>query len=364
MPDQDRVVLLEDQAMEVMSYWELKPGAWRVVGFITSDVEGISRPIMEIGNQRYVLRRQPPDLTENDTRFRHAFMRYLRDRGLPVPPLLARPVGPTYAVVEDGIYELQGWMDGQRYVSDDTDGDDYLTAAASTLGALHQAAAQFQWQPHIWPEERSGAAIAQAYIALIRERAKAETLRPAIASGLDRLAEESEERLAQAVETLESPPGPPLLHIHGDYQAHNLAFSAAGVSAIYDFDAARWERRVDELAYALLYFTGVRWDGRRGVTPPLVEDGLNIPSARRFLVAYGNEAPPAEGEAQMLGDALTLAFPVVFANGVAEDLIFPDDFDTPPNEEDAMARLQWANTFWTWLDRYRESLMQVWETGG
>jgi Ser/Thr protein kinase RdoA (MazF antagonist) len=357
----DQVVMLEDNAIEVMSYWGLRTNDWRVIGFITTGLEQVSRPIIEVATMRYVLRRQPSDLTENDTRYRHAFMRHLGAQGLPVPSLLQRPEGLTYAVVEDGIYELQEWRDGQRLVTGGPAYQDRIEAAATALGQLHQASGDFKWQPHMWPEERSPAAIADAYCNLISEQAAGEALTPSVRAGLARVAEACAERFDAAVEALEAQPRPPELHVHGDYHAHNLVFDSSGVSAIYDFDASHWQRRVDEVAYSLLYFAGVRWDDTPGVTPPLVDDGLDILSANRFLTAYGREAPPAEGEARLLGDALTLAFPVVFANGIAEDLIFPDDFDEPPDEEEALNRLHWADTFWLWLDRYRDTLAQTWE---
>lgn len=226
----DQVVMLQDNAIEVMSYWGLKLGDWRVIGFITSGLEQVSRPIMEIAELWHVLRRQPTDLTENDTLYRHAFMRHLTAQGLPVPPLLQRPDGHTYGVVEDGIYELQGWRDGQRLVTDGPAYQDRIEAAAATLGQLHQASADFQWQPHLWPEERSPAAIAQAYCTLIRERSEGEGLTAAIQAGLARIAEACAERLDASVEALEEQPRPPELHVHGDYQAHNVAFDASGVS--------------------------------------------------------------------------------------------------------------------------------------
>jgi Ser/Thr protein kinase RdoA (MazF antagonist) len=359
MPDE--VVMLKDNAVEVLSYWGLRPDDWRLVGLIKSGLEGHTRPILEIGGERYVLRRQPPDLSENDTRFRHGFTRHLGARGLPVPALRPCADGHTYAVVEDGIYELQSWRDGRRYVAGDPGAEDMLEAAAATLGQLHQASADFQWQPHRWPDERSPAALAQAYSTLIRERSEASRLPERVAHGLARVAEGCAARLDPAVEALEMYPRPPELHLHGDYQPHNLAFGLAEVSAIYDYDAAHFGRRVDEIAYALLYLTGVRWDEEPTVTPPLVDDGLDVLAVHRFLGAYGREAPPAEGEARLLSDALALAFPVVLANGVAEDLVFPEDFAEPPAEEEALARLHWADAFWLWLDRYRDTLAYAWE---
>lgn len=358
MPDD--VVMLDEQTSEVLSFWDLKPGMWSLAGIVRTSLEGVTRPIVEVAGQRYLLRRQPDDLTERDTIFRHTFMRHLAAQGLPVPALLARPDGHTYAVAENGIYELQAWQPGRPFTSDAALADDWLSAAAATLGALHQASADFQWQPRLWPEERSTEAIAQAYLRLIAERAEGQDLPESVRAGLSRVAEEAASRLDDAVEALTGGPPLPQLHIHGDFQAHNLAFDGARVAAIYDFDATHWARRIDELAYALFYFAGVRWDDEPSVTPPLSGDGLDILAVQRFLKAYGDEAPPADVEARLLADALTLAFPVVFANGVAEDLIFSNDYAEPPDEEDALARLAWADSFWLWLDRYRESLAQVW----
>jgi Ser/Thr protein kinase RdoA (MazF antagonist) len=350
------------ETAEILALWGLKPGMWREVGQVASGLGAVSRPIVELDGYRYVIRRQPVDLTEEDTRFRHAFMRHLRACSLPVPEILARSDGRTYAIIGEGIYELQGWLGGSRYVSGHPGDIGLLEASAGTLGSLHQASGEFQWRPHRWGEERSPEAISSAYIELLRRRAVSGHLPSAVASGIERVAEGCSARLPDALASLEASPGPPELHIHGDYQAHNLAFSEARVAAIYDFDTVHWARRIDELAYSLLYFAGVRWDETPTVTPPLVDDGLDILRAHNFLHAYGFEAPPADGEALLLADALTLAFPVVFANGVAEDLVFPEDFEGEPEEQEALARLLWADTFWLWLDRYRETLKEAWES--
>jgi hypothetical protein len=94
-----------------------------------------------------------------------------------------------------------------------------------------------------------------------------------------------------------------------------------------------------------------------------VDDGLDIHYAQRFLTAYGNEAPPDVGEAGLLGAAVALVFPIAFANGVAEDLVFSDDYTELPNQREALIRLGWAERFWLWLDRYQDALAQAWEAG-
>jgi Ser/Thr protein kinase RdoA (MazF antagonist) len=360
--EDDDLNAAREEAQAVLVEWGIPSAEIKIVGAVPGMAGAILRPVVEVNGRRYLVRWQSPELSEADLRFRHAFMAHLRDAGLPVPGLLARPDGTTHAIAENGIYEVQEWLDGRQFASEDAAGEAELEAAARMLGRLHQASAGFQWQPYRWPEDRSADELARSYIALIQQAAQREETSVAVKSGLARIAEACEGRREAAASALAIEPAPPQLHIHGDYQAHNLRFAPAEVSAIYDFDAARWDTRLLELAYSLLYFTGVRWDDAFSPTPPLVDDGLDILRVHRYLGAYGREAPPAEGEAQLLADALALVFPIIFVNGIAEDLVFPDEFETEGDEEDALSRLHWADTFWLWLDRYRDTIAQAWES--
>jgi Ser/Thr protein kinase RdoA (MazF antagonist) len=349
-----------DEIIPIVAAWGMSAADVRVVATLPGMAGTMLHPVIETRGQRFVLRRQPPGLTAADLRFRHAFMAHLSSAGLPVPRLLPRADGATCTITEDGVYELQTWLEGREFVTEDAASEAELEAAGNMLGRLHQVSAAFAWEPHHWPEDRSADGLAQAYIALIRQAAEHPTASHTVATGLARVAAACEDRRGAAAAALAVEPAPPQLHIHGDYQAHNLRFTPEGVSAIYDFDAARWDTRLLELAYGLLYFTGVRWDDASSPTPPLVDDGMDILRVHRFLGAYGREAPPAEGEAQLLADALALVLPIIFVNGVAEDLIFPDEFEGEADEEETLAKLHWADTFWLWLDRYRDTLAQAW----
>lgn len=360
-PQSDALASLQSEAREALTAWGLQPEQWRIVGAIAGAQGGLLRSVIEVEGARWVLRKQAPELTESDTRFRHAFMRHLADARLAIPMLRPRPDGHTWGIANDGIYELQAYLPGDAYISDGPEARGRLAAAAEALGALHQASADFAWQPSRWPEERSAAALAHAYTRLIRQASESATSSH-IGAGLARVADGCEQRLASAADLLElGQPGPPQLHIHGDYQPHNLAFAGERIVALYDFDAARWEQRIYEVAYALFFFTGLRWDADSPLTPALVDDGLDILRVHSFLSAYGHEAPPAEEEAELLASALTLVFPIAFANGIAEDIVFASDFEGDLDEADALTRLAWADRFWLWLDRYAGALAQTWE---
>ena len=350
---------LRDIATAALTQWGVEPREWRVVGVVEGSLGTELRPVVELEGARYLVRRQPGGLSVEETRFRHAFMRHLGAEGLPVPGLRPRPDGSTYAVVADDIFELQTWRPGERFRAGAEDATRRIETAAACLGALHQASAVFEAPPARWPEQRTPEAVAAAYLDLLRQAAGRDDIAPPVAAAATRIAEGSAERVALAAQEVVVVPGPPELHLHGDFQPRNLAFAGDMVTALYDFDAVHWGRRLDELAYALLAFAGLR-DNEDGTPGPLVDDGLDILRAHAFLRAYGRVAPPAEDEAPLLGDAIGLLFPVIVVNGVAEDFVFADDYDGSPPEDDLMARLQWAETFWLWLDRYRETLAEAW----
>jgi Ser/Thr protein kinase RdoA (MazF antagonist) len=360
-PEPEELGAVRDEAVAALAEWDVDPEEWRVFGIVSGSLGTAFHPIIEIGAARYLLRRQPPDLDVEDARFRHAFMRHLRAEGLPVPLLRPRPDGSTWAVIADEVYELQEWRTGARYHVDAPNAIALIEAAAAALGALHQASAVFDTPPHRWPEGRGPVALAQAYVEVLHQTAARGDIAPAVASAVTRVAEGTSERVVAAARALEQVPGPPELHIHGDYLVRNVGFADNGVVAIYDFDAVRWARRLDELAYALLNFAGVREDPD-SPPAPLVDDGLDVLRAHALLQAYGRVAPPAAEEAALLGDALTLLFPLLVVNGVAEDLVFADEYGGPPPTEEILPRLEWADAFWLWLDRYRGVLAEAWES--
>ncbi|HEY7983944.1 MAG TPA: phosphotransferase [Ktedonobacterales bacterium] len=348
------------EATAALAAWDLAPDAWQLVGALSGSLGSELRPVVALGGARYVLRRQPPDLHERDIQFRHDFMAHLGAEGLPVPRLLPRPGGATHALVAGEFYELQEWRAGTPYRPREAHATEQAAAAAATLATLHQASALYAGAPQMWPEERSPRAMARAYLDLLATTERRDATSPAVAAAVARVVTAATERIAAAEDALAVTPGPPELHIHGDYQPRNVAFAGTMLAAVYDFDAVRWARRLDELAYALLGFTALAGDDEHAPAP-LATDGLDTARANAFLRAYGQVAPPAEEEAPLLGDAITLAFPVLLVNGLLEDLVFVEDFSEAPEDADLLARLEWADAFWVWLDRYRDVLAESWQ---
>ena len=374
LPAMMDIKTIENEVATVLVYWDHKPATWQLVGLLSA-VHGASvLPVVEILHARYVIRRQSMELTERDIACRHAFMRHLTNQELPVPHLSERPDGDSYAVVpilpypdersyslDTGIYELQEFVTGQPFTSDGPCNDMYLEAAAATLGALHRASTTFQWPPHLWPPDWSPLGIAERALSKVHDAGKSEGISPSIGAALVRMARLGTPRVHAAAHALEQHQGLPKLHLHGDYQPHHLAFEAGHIAALHDFDAMHWDWRILELAYSLMCFAGVRWDEVSPVTPPLVEQGIDVDRAHAFLSTYGREAPPVAGEAALLADALALAMPIVFVNGIAEDLVFPNARGQPRRPKECRLHLQWAETFLPWLDEHRADLATAWK---
>lgn len=394
-----QVTIARHELTTVLRYWGQRPEMWRIIGFTASATDPLApawltpdaHPIVELMQTPVVVRRQSLYLSERDAIERHAFMRYLSERGLPIPALLERPDGTTYAlaplvpltdpqqprgityVIENGIYEVQAYLTGRKYMTDGPGEEIYLRAAARTLGALHRASLDYPAPTRNRSRDREFLAISTAYLHRltdIGQIAKAIVVPRSITTGLRKLARETSPRLVAAAERLDARQDLPWLHVHGDYQPHNLAFADDRVCAIYDFETAHWDRRLLGLAYALLAFAGLRWEddsisGMPSATPPLTERGLDLERARAFLSAYGQVAPPHPGEADSLADALLVVLPIVFANGVAEDIVFAHREPRPAHpSRECLMHIAWAETFPAWIAEHGAALHDAWQHGG
>jgi hypothetical protein len=146
-PGPEELDAVRDEATAAMGAWGAAAGAWQMVGVVRGSLGAELRPVVEFEGERYMVRRQPPDLHEDDAHVRHAFMRHLRAAGLPVPRLRERPGGGTYAVVAGALYELQEWRGGARYAAEGSDN--------------HQQIARWRWERYI-RRRRSSAGVPRA----------------------------------------------------------------------------------------------------------------------------------------------------------------------------------------------------------
>lgn len=319
---------------------------------------------VEIEGQHYILRERPEVLAEDDSSHRYDFQSYLRHAGLPIPRLKLTPQGEPFVVLGEDSFELQREVAGELFSTADPRSLEWVAAAGSTLGQLHQASHRYRGPQRRWPSEAHIGGLVQGWLNLARSKAEASEIY-AISSALENLVEQWEAALPATMMAIGSVRGLPELHIHGDYHPLNLCFDpqTQEVNAIFGFEASRWEKRIIELAYSLFYFSALEWRPDTSLTRPLVKRGFEPEHARTFLGAYGAVYPPVPDEALLLVDALKLVAPIVSINGPLEDIFFSQEGVEEELIDDVMERLVWAASLPGWLERVRRSFAEMWGRG-
>lgn len=335
---------------------------WTNMGSVVSPQNRLFSVLVEIQGQRYLLKERQPGLAgEEDNNHHYRFQRFLHQAGIPIPPLWLNPQGEPIVTIGEDQFELQQWVDGELFSTTDRRSLEWVAAAASMLGQLHQASRSYPGPMHRWPTEVQAGGLVQGWLNLARSNAE-QTEIQAVAAALSNWVDQWEAVLPAAMMAIGATRGLPEFHIHGDYHALNLRFDqqGQGVSAVLGLEASRWEKRIFELAYSLFYFSALEWQTDSTFTRPLVKRGFEPERAHRFLQAYGAVYPPVPGEAAVLVDALMLVAPIATVNGPLEEIFFTQEGVEEPLIDDVMERLAWASSLPGWLGRVRRSLAEMW----
>lgn len=313
--------------------------------------------LVDIQGRHYVLRERPEGLLDEDTRHRYAFRAFMQQAGIPIPSLWLTPTGEPVITIDEDAFELEQEPVGTMFSTKSPLA--WVSAAGAMLARIHQASRRYPGPIHRWPSEAHIGGVVQGYLNLARGKAEEQEI-AAIAAALSNWCDQWEAVLPSAMVSIGSVRGLPEFHIHGDYHALNLRFDAQDVSAVLNWEASHWEKRIFELAYGLFYFSALDWQPHTTLTSPLTKRGFDAERARLFLAAYGAIYPPAPQEAAVLGDALTLIAPITTINGPLEDLFFSPQSTGEILIDDVMERLSWATSLATWLGRVRRSLAEMW----
>lgn len=335
---------------------------WQNLGLYETTMSHISDSLsllVEIHGHHYILRECTEGLVAADKHHRYVFSNYLRKVGIPIPLPWLTPDGEPTVTVEEESFELQQEPIGEMFSTKHPQSLRWVSAAGAMLARIHQASRQYTGPQYRWPSETHMGGMVQGYLNLARGKAEEHTI-AAIAAALSNWCDQWEAVLPAAMVSIGSVRGLPECHIHGDYHAHNLRFTDQGVTAVLNWEASHWEKRIFELAYGLFYFSALDWQATSDLTRPLTKRGFEPERARLFLKAYGEIYPPTPREAAVLGDALNLISPIATINGPLEDLFFSQAGIEETLIDDVMDRLSWAISLPAWLTRVRRSLSEMW----
>ena len=256
-------------------------------------------------------------------------METLRRKAFPAPSIVPTAAGDTLLVLEGDFLEIQAYIEHTQY---DHQRMAHFDVAARTLAHYHQCVEGFtsvalQAQGELY----SPAIVRESFTNLVTvwELARDPAL-AGITRQLEVHAADLESCFARHGEL-------PHLVIHGDYYADNLLIRDDQIVGVVDYDKARWQARVAELAEALIYFASPR----PGHLLHLVYPGfLQWELFSRFLHHYAGGVDLAEAEAHALPDYIRAIWLSVPLQRLAEKGRRPSDVENALGEVLALA--DWA----------------------
>lgn len=238
----------KDELKHVLSFYDIGDlkRAYRVEQGVVND-----NWIVETVQGRYFFKKRHPELRNAELiRAQHDLTEYLRRPGFPAPAIIPNRQGETLLILDGEFYEIQAFIAGKPYEQNNTA---HFMAAATGLGLYHACVQNFT--------SRALCNLGRLYCPAV------------LASNLSILFKDSnlcrgappvdfvKELTCQATDLslhLSSFEQLPHLVTHGDYHAGNLIFKNDCIVGVVDFDKARYQPRVVELAEALIYFASPR----------------------------------------------------------------------------------------------------------
>jgi homoserine kinase type II len=271
------------------------------------------------GSGEYAIRRSHRSKTSEDMRFEHELVAHLYNSGFPAPVVVPTVSGDTCAAVDGDLYSVSVFVDGSGYEAGNAE---HLRESARALAEYHRISASFR--------PLSSRSQEPFLNEILRERLTEMPPPEAIADFADAYADHDLEipdlleSLFYALEKIEEVlglldrlyPELPLLTIHGGCRRGSALYARDRLITMLDFDSARYEARVLDLAIALHDFAKVF--GER--SSPDFKVPLDLEVVSGFLGSYlqANPLEPAEVEAL---SALLAARPLKRAIGKYRSMI-------------------------------------------
>jgi homoserine kinase type II len=215
--------------------------------------------------------------------FSHALQLYLAAKQFPLPRLIGtREDNRSMLQYQHRVYEMFEYIKGGGY-------DNSLDATGSagrTLALFHKLLADYQ------PEYEPPVGSYHASRAVARSM---ETIPHALAKIDPRTAASAADRIAAVVAYLRTTyneaamrvnemglPDWPMQITHADWHPGNMLFRGSRVVAVIDYDAARIQQRIIDVANAVLQFSILGG----GDDPAQWPNAIDIARFRRFIAAY------------------------------------------------------------------------------
>ena len=207
--------------------------------------------IVETVRGRYFLKRRHPDLRNSELICaQHELVQHLRHSGFPAPVIIPTRRGETLLILDGEFYEIQEFIEGKPY---EETNEAHFIAAATALGLYHTYVQNFTFKALSNVDRLYCPIILTSNLSVISKALKIRS-GSHVADFIEALASHAMD-LSSRLSTCEKLPR---LVIQGDYHAGNLIFKNDNIVGVVDYDKARHQPRVVELAEALIYFASPR----------------------------------------------------------------------------------------------------------
>lgn len=274
-----------DELAIVLSQFDLDP-----IGAIVPYERGSAdspKVVVKTRSAEYLLKRRSGRSADAErVRFVHAIHRFLQDRGYPVARLQSgrEGLGSTFER-NDYIYELTEFVRGETFDKSIDEARDAGRRLAEFHAALAQAPPEFAPQslervgPGSYHDALGVRRLATRAGRALREvdRSVSPDAAHALLGELMALYDDA----ANRVDAIGFDRWPRMI-VHGDWHPGNMIFQGRRVIAVIDFDSARVEPRITDVANGLLHFS-MR---TRSTDPATWPDDVNPERARGFAAGY------------------------------------------------------------------------------
>lgn len=206
---------------------------------------------IETTHGRYFLKCRHPELRNPDLILtQRALISHLRHLGFPVPKILKGISGDTFVLLDGEFYEIQEFIEGSSYQHNRLA---HLQEAAAKLGNYHACVQGFK---PVALQDTGSLYNPAVLTARLTDLKNSYALKQDLL--IQQIVQELESHAGDLATRFDKHGGLPYLFIHGDYHAGNLIFERNHIIGVVDYDKARWQPRVVEVAEALIYFASPR----------------------------------------------------------------------------------------------------------
>ncbi|MDF2668989.1 MAG: aminoglycoside phosphotransferase [Paenibacillus sp.] len=190
--------------------------------------------------------------------YEEQYLYYLKEQGVPVPAPLPNRRGELHTSLEDQVYQLTPFMEGDAFQPENRM---QVAGAGTFLAKLHNALADFVPTVDKQLPRYDDPSVMLALLERYMEENKHQSEQPEWEQ-LVRIRSYVCEMLLHVPDSFYTVL--PKVVIHGDYHPANAAFRETAICALFDFDWISLQPRIRDVVDGIIYFSGVRPGGIDG----------------------------------------------------------------------------------------------------